>query len=557
MTRQASTSCESVKRRARLLPLVALAVLAVACGSTVQVGQNGLPLAGEVSQDGLALGGQVEGGGVADPAQAPIGASGDTSGGVSGESGLAGTGTSGAGSITPGGTSSGGGSGGAGAPGSGGPQAGSPRTDPGSQSGGTSPRPSAPRSGNGGGSIGPGVTAKEIVVGVGMADESNNNAALLGVSNLTQGDRERYYEIMRDQINREGGIAGRKVRYSFFRYSTAQGARVSGLENEACEYWSRDNRAYVVRFTSSQNFLACARQNQLATTAEGLTSSDDTTFATFPHHFEPSSMSLTQQMAILPQGLVAQKYFDRGYKLGVITFESTNFVRAVEGTLRPALGRYGVKITGQVQKVSAVEENEDLAEITAQVQSAVLRFKTEGITHVLIVDERGLLTLLFTRSAENQDFHPRYGTTSQNGHTALAGAVPEGQFNRAVGIGWMPTFDVVAKERPRSEAGQRCLAMFKRKGEEPADPNNAAVMVGVCEELRFIKAAVERGLPDITMDSFKRGGEGLGSSFPSFEGMANASFGPGRHAGVRSYRHVRYDAGCKCFHYTSKLIGIR
>ena len=520
-----------------LAALVVCTLLAAGCGSTAQVGLQGSTAQPGVAEPGLSASGE------------PV---------VAGDDGLgldAGSGDAGA---VPGADGSGGGAttAGPGATTAGGTAAG----------GGEGPAPSGAAAGGGGGSgqkagtaagatgrMGPGVTADEIVIGIGIADDANTaNEANLGTKGLTQGDTERYSEIMREEINASGGIAGRKVRYSVFRFSNTN-TNSSQNEQAACAHWTQDDRAFTAMFSYSPNFLSCAQKNQLSTTFSGLTFSDDRIYATYPTHIEHSAMSLTRQMVNLPKGLVAEKYFDKGYKLGVITYDEPTAARAVDGTLAPALQRLGHKIT-DIRRISYLESTNDLGKLTAEMQNAILAFKTQGITHVIIVDEKGVLTLLATAAAENQNYRPRYGMNSQNGLTVIAGQVPPGQLNGAVGIGWFPQLDVPAREIPPNASRERCLATFKKHGEEPANANNAGVMVGICERMNFIKAAVEAGLPDITAESFARGAESLGSSFPSALGLGNNIFAPGRHAGAGYYRHVRYDRECNCFHYTSKPI---
>lgn len=517
--------------------LVVCTVLAAGCGSTVQVGLEGSTGQPAEGESGLAAPGEPLVAG--DDGLTFEGDAGDA-GASSGGAGGGGTAAGGAATASGGTTASGGGGGAAassdaaagGAGGSG-------------QSGGTAAGAT--------GRMGPGITAKEIVIGIGIADDANTaNEANLGTKGLTRGDTERYYNIMREKINKSGGIAGRKVRYSVFRFSNTN-TDSSRNEQAACAHWTQDDRAFTAMFSYSANFLSCAQKNGMSTTFSGLTYSDDRIYATYPTHIEHSAMSLTRQMLNLPKGLVAEKYFDKGYKLGVITYDQPTSARAVDGTLAPALARLGHKIT-DIRRISYLQSTNDLGKLTAEMQNAVLSFKTQGITHVIIVDEKGVLTLLATAAAENQNYRPRYGLNSQNGLTVIAGQVPPGQLNRAVGIGWFPQLDVPERELPPNAGRERCLATFSKHGEEPANANNAGVMVGICERINFVKAAVEAGLPDITAESFARGAESLGSSFPSAMGLRNNIFGPGRHAGAGYYRHVRYDRECNCFHYTSKPI---
>jgi hypothetical protein len=510
---------------------MAFALLSVACGSTVQVGvgpgQDQAAVApqqlSQEQQQGLTL----------DPA-APdpmaVGEPGSVAARSSGGSGGGGGGTTSGQQVTP-------------------TNPGEPTPGTPTENGGTTPPTTEQR-----GAYGPGVTDDEIVIGIGIPDEAsaNGNQTILGIDGVTQGNTERYYDIMAEAINASGGIAGRTLRYSKWRFSTMDGSNVSQLEQSACAYWTQDDPALIVpAITTSANFLGCAKDAGMGTHSSTLSSSDDQTFATFPTHIEISAMSLTRQGRLLADGLEGQQYFDDGYKLGVITYDGPQWKRAVDESLEPALLRHGRKITEKAF-MKELQSNEQLGELTAQIQSTVLRFKTTDVTHVVFIDERALLAILFMQSAENQGYRPRYGLTSQAGGTTLAGIAPRGQLDRALGVGWIPSFDVLDSERPENPAADACLKRFEDAGEVPADANNRAVMLGICEAIDFIKAAVEAGLPDLTAASFARGAESLGA-FASLNSFANF-LAPTRHDGASHYRTMAYDPPCVCFHYTSELI---
>lgn len=514
--------------------MVVVWVLSVACGSTVAVGEQGAPKAdagtsgqaGEAQDQGLSL----------DTAQ-----TGGTTEGVPGTTDEATTTeTFGDTSITTS-TNSG--------------TTTSTRPDDGSTP--STPPPSSrqePTDTTTTATYGPGVTDDEIVIGIAIPDEASKaqNENLLGVEGVTQGDIERYYDIMADYINERGGIADRTLRYSKWRFSTADGENASQLEQSACAHWTQDDPALAApAITESDNFLGCAHDAGMGTWTSSLTTADDRKLETFPTHLMFSSMSLTRQGPILAEGLETQGYFDEGYKLGVVTYDGPTWRRAVNGSLEPALNGLGRRIDEKAF-LKKPESNSQLGDLTAQIQSTVLRFKTEGVTHVTFLDERGVITLLFTRSAENQDYRPRYGLTSQAGNTVIAGSVPEGQFDRALGVGWMPALDVPPGEAPENPAVEECLARFAEKGEEPANQNNKGVMLIVCETVFFVKRAVEAGLPDIAALSYQRGAESLGA-FESLTSFANY-LSPERHDGASHYRTVAYDPDCNCFHYTSDLI---
>lgn len=523
----------------RLRALVlAMSVVTAACGSTVAVDGQGLP---QTIQDAPGVTADEQAQGLTVPTTSPssdpavaAGNPGDR-GGQAATTGSSTTGTSGTSTTTTGTTDTTG-------------TTGTTGGTTGTTSGSTGPAP---------GTYGPGITDDEIVIGVAVPDEAtmNNNAAVLGVEGVTVGNVERYYDLMAEHVNANGGIAGRSIRLSKWRYSAAGSQSYSQLEQSSCTYWTQDDPAFAVpALFTGETFLGCAQDNGLATWNSTFSTIDQETIARYPTHVELSAMSLTRQGRILAEGLVAQDYFDDGYKLGVVTFDEPSWRRTVDESLEPALNAHGYAIADKAF-VKPLSSTSDVGSMTAELQSIVLRFKTQDVTHVIFLDSNATMALLFLRSAENQAYRPRYGMTSQAGGTTLAGLAPEGQLNGALGIGWLPFYDVLPSERPSNPTADACLARFEEQGEEPADENNAVVMLSVCEAIEFVKAAVEAGLPDITASSYGRGAETLGT-FPSHTSFEN-SLAPGRRDGASLYRLVAYDAACVCFHYTSDFIADR
>lgn len=563
-------------RAPRTLAALVTATALTACGSTVAV-DGGVVAAGQVvvAEDGTVATEAGDGLAFVPPSSTTPGSG---SGAVT-STGGARTGTTTSGGTTSGGTTSTGGTSGgsSGSPGTttpgttpdpggdGGGDPGDPAPDP-QPTDGTQPPPATT------GKTAPGVTADEIVIGIAIADDSSpGNSELLGVD-ISTGDVERFYEIVRDEVNANGGIAGRDVRYSIFRYSTAGGAQISQLEQQACEYWARDDRAFVVNLTTSANFLGCANDNGLVNVNSTLSASDDRTFTEFPFHVEASAMSLTRQQPNLVAGLEQQGWFgprpgqvvapgQPAYVLGTVMWDAPPFVRAFEDSWLPALAARNIPFDDANQaRIRPLESNEDLAEISAQMQSAVLRFSANGVTNVNFVEDSALLFLLFARSAENQGYRPRYGLTSQSGNTTigrtLADAGSGEQMRDALGIGWIPAFDVPADERPVTPAAKGCLDLMAREGAASDEDNVRANQLGACEYVGLVKAAVEAGLPDITRESFIAGIDRLGTSFGSYGSLETNAFGPEptRHAGAHSWRPVAWDPDCVCFHYTGNAV---
>jgi hypothetical protein len=60
------------------------------------------------------------------------------------------------------------------------------------------------------------------------------------------------------------------------------------------------------------------------------------------------------------------------------------------------------------------------------------------------------------------------------------------------------------------------------------------------------------GSRDVTPEAFAAGVDRLGTSFEPAQTFS-ARFGPGRHAGVSSYRDLSFDDGCGCYVYGASV----
>lgn len=199
-----------------------------------------------------------------------------------------------------------------------------------------------------------------------------------------------------------------------------------------------------------------------------LTNSSAARFRRFPRYVEISSPNLDKQAALWPPHLHAMGYFDRGAKVGVLTFDDPHFVHALDAVLTPALRKAGFPPAERFL-VQPGQRFADSGNVVAQIQSAVLRFKSRGVTHVLIFDERAFLTDFFMEGAQDQQYFPRYGVNTQNaiGFLVSTGQLAPEQLKGAVGIGWSPFIGMGEAQDPDSAGNaprKRCLELMSRNG---------------------------------------------------------------------------------------------
>src|SRR5439155_17524884 len=122
--------------------------------------------------------------------------------------------------------------------------------------------------------------------------------------------------------------------------------------------------------------------------------------------------------------------------------------------------------------IHAPQNVQDLAGATADVNSAVLKFSTQRIDHVLLLDGPsgvcggGCLGFDFLNRAKAQHYQPRYGFNDNNlpVDSLNAGLYPPDQLHRSVVVSW--TDDASSKDQGwhANQARDRCEALMKKNG---------------------------------------------------------------------------------------------
>lgn len=505
----------------RALAILALLAVTVACGSTVQQPtlSSGGPAGDAFAGDGLGtpdagLNGEGSGAGDASGVTGTIGGSagavGDpaasTGGSAAGEPGTAnGSGTSGAGVVAP-------------------------------------------------ASKARGVDAKTIKIGLEYikgADEAREN---MGFEGVTSGDQKRQLDILVEHINKTGGMAGRKVVPVFHAYDANSDNTASEEEQAACATFAEDNEVFAVisAINHTEVFLSCLNKVGVPYISDpGLTINDDDVFRRYPLHLELNAVSLSKQAAMFGKPLADTGYYDKGAKIGLLTFSTANFQRAVDGHLKPGLKRIGLSLTDEVE-LAYPQSIADQGAMAAAISAAVLRFRQNGVTHVLITDVSALVTVLFATSAGDQGYYPRLGWLSPNGGQAAADLISDKEsLEGAVELGWYPSIDLNAANQDILAPGaKKCADLFASKGYTPSDRNEETVLQLQCDLFFFTQAAANRSDP-LTGQGFVSALRVVSTDVPpasTYRIDLNGS-----PAGAAAYRVQRWQKACSCFEPESGL----
>jgi hypothetical protein len=507
----------------RRLHLLVVALLATACGSTVQgvstVGVGGLssPSAGG---DGLGLTSPQAAG-------SPVG-SGASVGG-------AGTGSLGSSSVAP-------------LPGT-----------PGS----------AVVAEVGAGPSGPGVT--DTVIYVGVVHDVNAGAVnkAAGVGAITSGDTNANARAVVDDVNKHGGVAGRKVVVVTADFDSTSTQPVEQQWASVCQKFTQDQpRVFAVFETGTEAFHDCMARGGAVIISDNLAAFGDAEFRRHAGFIEQGFPSIDRLGRYMVGSLLEQKYFTPwntvtgkpaaagAVKVGILTYDDKWYAGAVDHYLVPALKKLGYSPI--VARIGDVSTASDYGSQAAAVKSAQLSFSASGVTHVISFESNGGLSTFFLPNARSQRYYPRYGVNTASGSEALleTGVVDPAQMNGAVGFGWVPAVDLQAADYPEnspySDAGRRhCRQVMRDHGITPDSGNAEAIELSACAGLYLLQT----GLADagrITLTTFVAALERLGSSYRA-AGTLGETFGPGRHDGVSRVYHWHFVAGCGCFRYEGPL----
>ncbi|MEY2478138.1 MAG: hypothetical protein QOG87_3453 [Actinomycetota bacterium] len=433
-------------------------------------------------------------------------------------------------------------------------------------------------SGAGGGTVGaavgPGVTDKEIHVGAGYAVNAGAANAAFGAGGIDQGDDKRNTQIVIDDINAHGGIAGRKVIPEWYELDATSAETTDAQYQGACESLTSDRKVFAVMGGDNETFLRCLHNAKVVAVNHNLTISDMARYKRFPYYFELSALNLDRVASVEVAQLQAQGYFNGGWntaagapalgraKVGIFTYDLPGFNHAVDQVLVPALGRIGLAPeAGNVVRAPYPQNAADVSGAATAASNAVLKFRSSGVTHVLVFEEDGVLSLLFGNNADSQGYRPRHGVNSQNGTQALvdSGAYPRGQLPGTVGIGWFPGIDVTPAENTddgpySNDTRRRCIALYKAAGVSYNNANAAAIALGTCTQFWWLREVMSK-VTVFNRDGVLAAANRIGA-FESASGQFVLRIDADHHDGVGAVRHWAYQPECGCMRYTSGNITV-
>lgn len=413
---------------------------------------------------------------------------------------------------------------------------------------------------------GVGVTASTIAIGIPYTPVDTTNQQS-GAGGVTIGNEKADAQIVIDDINAHGGIAGHKIVPVW--HVDSQTASVSATLQAECTDFTQDHEVFAVISDGPESYLQCITSSGAVLVDDNVVQVGASTFAKYPGYIEVGQMNVDRAAQVEMSALMAQHYFSpwntstgspggSGVKIGIVTFDDPAFAHAVDDVMVPKLTAAGYS-KPDIIRVAEPQTQADIATLSAALKNAVLRFRTEHVDHVIFAQASGSLGLFFLKEAEAQKYRPRYAATSNDAFQLLiSGAgVPKAQFNGAVGAGWDPLLDLPFDQNSDSgkysnSARQHCVNLMKQGGQRFPDANAEGVAGITCNALYLIRDALAHAPSNvINRDNFLAGLNSLGTNFVA-SGAISTRFAADQHDGANSYYYYRYEGKCGCMAYYGK-----
>lgn len=388
-------------------------------------------------------------------------------------------------------------------------------------------------------------TTAPVEVGLLYNKGADQAVAAIGATGISFGDQRKMLATVVEDLNRRGGLGGRRVKPVYVAQDSTDTNNFDNQQQAWCTTFTQDHHvAVVVTITGYGPTLAtCLARSGVPLVARASISTSLLYETLGPYLYTLGAPPLDRGLTAAATALHARG-FHKGAKLGLVYDDSPETRRAHQ-MLVAHLRRLGVDVAAEhaISQSSPDSESRDAG-------SAVLQFRSAGVTHVSFVQPGGG-AYIFMNAAEAQQFRPRYGLSSFDTPTALTSVVPDDQLDGALVQGWQPLVDVAFADQPDANRPQRrCLRLHEAAGTTFSDGGAQGFAFAACEGVWLLEAALPRSGAPIDASAIQSGVEALAGSFRSTL-TPQTRYGPGRHYGPAALRDISFDRGCGCFTFAS------
>jgi hypothetical protein len=422
------------------------------------------------------------------------------------------------------------------------------------------------------GKNGPGVTASSITVGIEYVTDTAAAGEALGDTAVTAGNTEQDAQIVVQDINDHGGLAGRKLIPIYDDLNATSAEPVDSQYQAVCEDFTQDHHVFAAVPGAPSGFggpfNACMTHAGAVIGNATVTGSTEAEFNSYPNLYDVTAISLDRLSTNLVDTLVRANYFtpwdvttgepgQLPVKVGIIVPDTPEYAWVVPHVLLPALAAHGIHVSSaDVYYYYYPSATSDDGQAIADIQTAELRFASDDVTHVIPLEVDG--AVFFAKDAADQHYYPRYGLNSATGIQAYLGSlVTPAQMNGAVGLGFFPMTDLPSSMNPdngpySSPDRRHCVQIMVAGGQSFSSTAAEADALGYCDLLYTLRDVIDR-IPHneaINQATFEAALDGLGAVQSA--NLPEAYYGRGRHDPVDVGWVWEYFADCQCMHYAGR-----
>jgi hypothetical protein len=393
-----------------------------------------------------------------------------------------------------------------------------------------------------------------ILVGLPYLDQQQASAITAAIGKgLATGDTKGEYEALIADLNKRGGVLGHPVKLVEYRVDPTSAQ--AQYEQGACATFTQDNHVLVTLSAAlSLNYMRCVVKGGGAVVGADWSNLVQADYASLQYVLQPDAIALDRLARIQADQFSAMGLFQSSQpvKVGVLYFDLPDFA-AAEKVLEASLAAKGVTVADR-SAFHYVASTNDITPTESQVENAVLKFRSEGITHVIGVETNAWLIGFFGVDAALQNYYPRYGYTSEEVLSNIASNVPAKALQGARFIGWWPGQDITDTTLygPNAKA---CLAFMRQHGLPTDNGNQRTDALGACDTVDFVAAALTAGGEPLSRASLMTGARAISGTYTptdTFQTRVTAE----NYDGVSAIRQGAWNPSCGCFQYTSGLIPV-
>jgi len=393
-------------------------------------------------------------------------------------------------------------------------------------------------------SPGRGVKGNKISIGAFEIENRAEFIAAFGVKGLQGVDARKAQDAIVKYLNANGGLGGRAAVPRYHSLDATSTDTYAALAQAACEDFTRDREVFAV-VAGTIDSARCLADGDVITINDADAAGDETFIKGLGKHYYRKAKAWVE-------GLAELGFLSKSKHYGLVYYDVPGMPRSIARSLDPALKKHGVSIaTDDRIEIHWPDSTPDAGATIAEIQNAVLRFKSRDVTHVLLYDVNGTITTFFLRQADSQEYTPFYGLESDSHLEFQNLNVPHRQLAKAVAVGWRHQEDVT-NAKPANASERLCLDILRKAAVELPDVGSTAQAIMLCDMWFFLKAGFDAA-PAPNVDGFRLGVEGLGQRFLSPRTYVTR-FARGRTPdGVAATRNVAYRMSCECWELKGKL----